>query len=163
LSDDDVAALAELTVGRAEASRSTWTVWNLRAEADRLLREPPASVAPAGMRFTDVAERTRLLERVVDAAVRDWSVPVTVQPDLTEPAVLRRPDGTSVFVEHAAARHTSQTILDAEARLLDAAQTPTDGALPPAAVLTVLDRFDADTGTRLTRGNGPWSSRSALT
>ncbi|WP_412749613.1 MobF family relaxase [Krasilnikovia sp. M28-CT-15] len=148
---EEIGTLAGLAVGHAEISRSTWTVWNLRAEADRMLRRPPQSLFPDGITFADPEARKALLEQVVDAAV-EQSVPVTMQPPLTEPAVLRRPDGESVFVEHGAARYTSRAILDAEERLLDAARTPVADAPATAAVHALLDRFETATGTRLDPG-----------
>ncbi|WP_328654445.1 relaxase domain-containing protein [Micromonospora sp. NBC_00330] len=152
LSTDQVEALAALAVRRAEGSRSTWTVWNLRAEADRLLREPPTTVAPRGLRFTDQHDRAEVLQQVVHQAMTALCVPVTAEPDLVEPAGLRRKDGTSVFVQHGAARYTSQTILDAEQRLLDAARTPTVLGYAAPAVQAVLDGYEATTGTTLDPG-----------
>ena len=151
ISTAKIDTLGALTIGHAEQSRSTWTVWNLRAEADRLLRTSPPSLFPDGIRFADADARTVLLEKVVAAALRQ-SVTVTVEPDLTEPAALRRADGTSVFVQHDAARYTSQPILDAEQRLLDAARTPVTGAHPAVGVHALLDGFEAATGTRLDGG-----------
>ncbi|SNR58475.1 MobF family relaxase [Actinoplanes regularis] len=151
VSTDQIAALAALTVGRAEMSRSTWTVWNLRAEADRLLREPPASVFLDGLAFTDTEARDALVRQVVEAAV-EQSTTVTVQPELDEPAMLRRPDGESVFTQHGGTRYTSRDILDAEQRLLTAARTPVGGSLPHASVQATLDEFEAATGTSLDAG-----------
>ena len=151
LSTDQIDALGALTVGRAEMSRSTWTVWNLRAEADRLLREPPASAVAGGLAFTDPAIRDAMLEQVVAVAVTK-SVLMTTEPQLEEPRALRRPDGVSVFVQHAAARYTSQDLLDAEQRLLTAARTPTSGAMTGVSVRAVLDGFEAATGMRLDAG-----------
>ncbi|WP_306211065.1 MobF family relaxase [Actinoplanes sp. RD1] len=151
VSTDQITALGALAVGWAEQSRSTWTRWNLRAEADRMLREPPPSVLPHGLPRIGAEARTLLLDRVVDAAVA-LSVQVTMAPPLDEPPALRRPDGTSVFVQHEATRYTSQQILDAEQRLLNAARTPTLTVVPEAAVHAVLDGFEATTGTRLDPG-----------
>jgi conjugative relaxase-like TrwC/TraI family protein len=152
LSDEQITALATLTIGRVEQARSTWTVWNLRAEAERLLRDPPTTVCPQGAGVADHNQRVALVGRVVGEAVAGC-VPVTVQPDLNEPAGLRRPDGASVFVEHAAARYTSQALLDAEARLLEAAQTRVRTlGLTPDLVAELLDRFETSTGTKLDPG-----------
>jgi conjugative relaxase-like TrwC/TraI family protein len=151
LSTDQIATLAALTIGHAEQSRSTWTVWNLRAEADRMLRQPPDSLFPDGLSFSDSTARTELLDKVVAAAV-NRSVTVTVPVGLHEPAALRRPDGTSVFVQHKATRFTSRDILDAEQRLLTAARTSSGAGLPEAAVRAQLAEFEAATGTRLDAG-----------
>ncbi|MFK3983068.1 MobF family relaxase [Micromonospora sp. NPDC050397] len=152
LSTAQIGALASLTVGRTEGSRSTWTVWNLRAEADRLLREPPHTQFPDGIRFASTDDRAMLLNRVVGEAIGSLCVPVTAQPDLVEPAALRRPDGTSVFVQHTAMRYTSQEILDAEQRLLNAAHTPTIPKCAPLAVHTILDGYEATFGKTLDPG-----------
>ncbi|MFF5230266.1 MobF family relaxase [Dactylosporangium sp. NPDC000521] len=153
LSVAQITALGELTVGHAEGSRSTWTVWNLRAEADRLLRQPPAGLFPHGLRFDSPGERTRVLEQVVAAAVQADCEPVTVAPLVKEPALLRRADGVSVFAEHAATRYTSRGILAAEQRLLTAAQTP--ASTPPPSTLSVealLDGYEALHGKTLDAG-----------
>lgn len=151
LSTDQINTLAALTVGYAEQSRSTWAVWNLRAEADRMLRQPPASLFPEGLEFADATARTELVEKVVAAAV-ERSVTVTVAVALDEPNELRRPDGTSVFVQHAATRYTSQDILDAEQRLLAAARTTAGAGLPELSVQAQLAAFEAVTGVRLDEG-----------
>jgi conjugative relaxase-like TrwC/TraI family protein len=144
LSTHDIDTLARLAVARVEESRSTWTVWNLRAEADRLLREPPPTALPHGIAFATTVDRERVLSQVFDTAVAAHCIPVTVNLDLHEPAALRRRDGTSVFVSHTAARYTSQNILDAEHRLVEAGTTPgVTPALPPASVTAVLDEYQA--------------------
>jgi hypothetical protein len=78
------------------------------------------------------------------------SVDAPALPD--EPPELRRDDGESVFAEHGSARYTSQAILDAEQRLLNATRTPTVHGLPGASVGASLDGFEAITGTRLDDG-----------
>ena len=136
---DPVEVAARVVANVAEA-RSTWTVWNLRAEAERLAR------LEAG--FATAAEHARFVEAVIEHAVAPaLCIRVDAPALLDEPARLRRSDGTSVFTEHAAALYTSQLILDAEARLL-AAATETAPLPPIASVLanTVLNRFEAEHG-----------------
>ena len=151
VSTEQIEALGSLTIGRAEMSRSTWTVWNLRAEADRLLREPAVSVFPGGLTFAGTTERDALVRQMVEAAV-EQSTTVTVEPSLNEPQMLRRPDGESVFTQHRGTRYTSRDILDAEQRLLDAARTPTPQGLPAVSAQAALDGFEATTGTSLDPG-----------
>ncbi|MEV6527129.1 MobF family relaxase [Longispora sp. NPDC051575] len=152
LSTADISALAQQTVGHAEQSRSTWTAWNLRTEADRILRDPSKNLFPDGIVFATRAERVQVLERVVTEAVHTVCLPVTVEPDLREPAALRRSDGESVFTAHRGARFTSREILDAEQRLLHAASTPVTTGLNPLSVRAALDGYEAVHGTTLDAG-----------
>jgi len=71
---------------------------------------------------------------------------------LNEPQELRRPDGEPVFTEHAAGRYTSQAVLDAEHRLVNATRTPTAAGLSGPAVAAALDGFEAHAGTVLDAG-----------
>ena len=141
----DTGVLAERTVANVSRQRSTWTVWNLRAEAERLARAEGAIPSPADH------------EQVVAAIVAQALSPrLCVRVDapalLDEPAALRRGDGESVFGEHAAGRYTSQQVLDAEARLLTAARTPVAGGLAGPFAAATLDGFEAAAGTRLDSG-----------
>jgi hypothetical protein len=81
-----------------------------------------------------------------------YSISAEAPALLDEPPELRRADGESVFGEHAATRYTSQAVLDAEQRLLDATRTPTVAALSGPAVASAIDGFEALTGTRLDAG-----------
>jgi conjugative relaxase-like TrwC/TraI family protein len=136
----DVAEVAARVVGNVAEMRSTWTVWNLRAEAERLAR------LEAG--FTTGVEHDRFVNYIIERAIAPGlCVRVDAPALLDEPARLRRSDGASVFTEHAAARYTSPLILDAEARLLDAATSqaaPTPIAQPVAR--TLLDGFEEQYG-----------------
>lgn len=152
LSTADISVLANQAVGRVEQSRSTWTVWNLRAETDRLLRSPSPELWPSGLSFATPDERTHVLQAVVAEAIHHVCVPVTVEPELHEPAKLRRADGTSVFHSHRSARYTSNEILDAEQRLLHAANTPATAGLSPLSVHSVLDGYEAIHGKKLDDG-----------
>lgn len=137
----DPAEIAGRVVANVAEARSTWTVWNLRAEAERLARIEGA--------FLSGDEHARFVENVVGhAASPDLCIRVDSIALLDEPARLRRSDGASVFTEHAAARYTSTLILDAEAHLVAAAGTTASGS-PVAAALAnaALDRFEADNGT----------------
>src|SRR5579863_10393099 len=141
----DCLTIAERTVGNVSRQRSTWTVWNLRAEAERLAR--------AEYTFTSPADHQRTVEAIVAEALNPrLCIRVDAPALLDEPAALRRSDGVSVFDEHAAARYTSQQVLDAEARLLAAARIPTTAGLAGPFTAAALDGFEAATGARLDAG-----------
>jgi conjugative relaxase-like TrwC/TraI family protein len=141
----DLQNLAERTVAAVAARRSTWTVWNLRAEAERLLRT--TVLTPPPDRHREVVEQVMTL-----AVSPAFSVSVEAPAMLDEPPELRRGDGESVFHDHAAHRYTSQSVLDAERRLLEATRTPAAGAVSSLAASAALDGYEAVTGTRLDAG-----------
>ena len=111
------------------AKRSTWTPWNVDAEASRLLR---------AHRFDTPADRDRALAEIVDA-VAARAVLLTPPEQASTPEPLRRSDGSSAFRHHRAERYTSQVILDAERRLLAAGRDRTG----PVAT-TALEALQAD-------------------
>ncbi|GAA0812098.1 MobF family relaxase [Spirilliplanes yamanashiensis] len=137
-SDADVTTLAGRVLAAVAEHRATWTEWNVRAEAERLVR----AVTPA----TTAAAAAALVGRVVAAALAPGaSISVEAPSLVDEPAALRRADGTSVFVQHRATRYTSQAVLDAEQRLLTAARTATQHAMPADTVTAALRDFDQRT------------------
>ncbi|MET8160368.1 MobF family relaxase [Sphaerisporangium sp. NPDC005289] len=136
-SDVDIAVLAATVVAGVSQMRSTWTVWNLRAEAERLVRAEVVLDGPE--------QHQALVTRVVESCLSpSLCLPVDRAGPLTEPEPLRRSDGSSVFVEHAATRFTSRLILDAEQRLVAAATTSTWVEVTGAQVAAALRAFDAD-------------------
>jgi conjugative relaxase-like TrwC/TraI family protein len=137
--------LAERLVASVAAHRSTWTVWNLRAESERLLRTEIPALDPEAHR--DLADEITAL-----AVSPKYSISVEAPTLLDEPDRLRRADGESVFTEHAAGRYTSQSVLDAEQRLLDATRTPTVSGLAGPSVTAAIDGFEAVSGTELDPG-----------
>ena len=105
--------LGALVVDGLLERRSTWTVWNARAEAARATR---------GLRMASAGDRVALLDRVTTAALaRSESFepvdPVPVVEGFT------RPDGTSVFTRPDEHRYTDPRLLAAETRLLQAHAT----------------------------------------
>jgi conjugative relaxase-like TrwC/TraI family protein len=95
-----------------EASRSTWQMWHVRAEAQRQVRtiDVPSEHA------------TALVDLLVDEVLDHRSVALAPPHDgIEEPEVLRRVDGSSVYTVAGADLYTSQRILDAEGRLVGAA------------------------------------------
>jgi conjugative relaxase-like TrwC/TraI family protein len=104
-----VAQTADHILTVIEASRSTWQMWHVRAEAQRQLRtiELPADRAAA------------LVDLLVDEVLDRRCVALTAQADnVEEPELLRRVDGSSVYTVANATVYTSQRILDAEQRLV---------------------------------------------
>jgi conjugative relaxase-like TrwC/TraI family protein len=137
--------LSERVVAVVSASRSTWTVWNLRAEAERQIRASLPPLSPE--RHREVADTVTTL-----AVSPSRSISVESPALLNEPTELRRADGASVFTQHAATRYTSQAVLDAETRLLNATRTPTTCGLAGPATIAALDGFEAVSGTALDAG-----------
>lgn len=132
----DIPALARTAITNLGEARSTWSVWNVRAEAERLARiHHPTRSAQT---------HRELVEAVVAAAVSpQHSVRVDAPALIEEPELLRRSDGVSVFTQHASHRYTSRAVLDAEARLLAAANTPTATGLSGPFTAAALDGFEA--------------------
>ncbi|GLY33438.1 hypothetical protein Kisp02_68030 [Kineosporia sp. NBRC 101731] len=134
-----VQELAAQAVANVAQKRSTWTVWNVRAEAERLVKIAVAQQQPitgitassdpepeqSPLVISSLTEHQAAVTAVVKRAVSP-SVSISIEAPalLAEPDSLQRSDGVSVFVQHAADRYTSQALLDAEQRLLHAASTP---------------------------------------
>ena len=115
-----------------QARRSTWQVWHVRAEAHRQVR---AANLPAEHVDT-------VVDLVTDHTLRDASVRLTPAGDgIDEPAELRRADGSSVFEVAGSTIFTSEQILAAEARLVDAAGiTDRHRANPDAVAMALLEQ-----------------------
>jgi conjugative relaxase-like TrwC/TraI family protein len=125
----NAAGLADQVLAALTASRATWNVHHLRAEAHRQSR---------GLHVPD---RDRLIEAVVAAATGpEKSIQITTPRTLPEPPQLRRADGESVFVEHGSTLYTTTEILDAEERIVQAACAGTATRLLPTAVKDALER-----------------------
>jgi conjugative relaxase-like TrwC/TraI family protein len=106
---DWVAATAEKVLEAVEGRRSTWQSWHVRAEA---LRHVRAVQVP-----TDQVDQ--LVELLVTEALQTQSMSLTRPDDtITEPAVLRRADGSSVYTVAGSELFTSARILAAEQRLV---------------------------------------------
>jgi conjugative relaxase-like TrwC/TraI family protein len=109
---DWIAQTADHILAVMETSRSTWQMWHVRAEAQRQVRtiDVPAEHA------------TALVDLLVDEVLDRRSVALAAPHDgIEEPDVLRRVDSSSVYTVAGADLYTSRRILDAEARLVDAA------------------------------------------
>lgn len=104
-----VHALGAEVVAKVSLKRSTWTHWNLMAEASRQSMD---------LRFASTADREAVVAMIVDAA-QQQSVALTPPELAPSPAAFRRPDDTSVFRPRHSVKYSSGDVLDAEARLLD--------------------------------------------
>jgi conjugative relaxase-like TrwC/TraI family protein len=120
-----VAQTADHILTVIEASRSTWQMWHVRAEAQRQVRTTGVSAQRAGA----------LVDLLVDEVLHRRSIALAAPRDgIEEPEVLRRVDGSSVYIVAGAALYTSQRILDAEQRLLTAAGRGDGSAVDQLAV-----------------------------
>jgi conjugative relaxase-like TrwC/TraI family protein len=141
----DVPALAASITATMAEKRSTWTEWNLRAEAERTLRTHVA--------FPDITSQINAVDQVVAEAISPRHSLRVDAPSLTqEPTELMRADGNSIFDEHRGARYTSPAILDAETRLLHAAQNDHVQAADPEAVRLLIAAHERAHGRALDPG-----------
>jgi conjugative relaxase-like TrwC/TraI family protein len=126
-----------------EASRSTWQMWHVRAEAQRWVRTTGVTAERA----------SALVDLLVDEVLDRRSVALAARDHIEEPETLRRVDGSSVYTIAGADLYTSQRILDAEQRLLTAAGQRGGATVEQTAVdLALLEM--AATGTALDAGQG---------
>ena len=124
-----VEGAASRIVAAMEERRSTWQIWHVRAEAQRQVRALPLQA--------DQAER--LVDLLVADVLENRSVSLARPDDgITEPAVLRRSDGASVYTVAGSDLFTSTRILDAEQRLVATAGRHDGHAISPAAVDVAL-------------------------
>ena len=137
-----VAQTADHILTVMEASRSTWQMWHVRAEAQRQVRTTGVTAERA----------SALVDLLVDEVLDRRSVALAAPHDgIEEPEVLRRVDGSSVYTVAGADLYTSQRILDAEARLVAAAGRRGGASVEQAAVDLALLEMAAN-GTALDAG-----------
>ncbi|MEV0792643.1 MobF family relaxase [Kribbella sp. NPDC050459] len=109
LSTETIHAYGATTVLALQTKRSTWTRWNLLAEAARQTRL---------LRLATTEDRLQVLEAIVqDAELQS----IGITPPDTFTAPLSRSDGQSVFTVHNGEIFTSPVILGAESVLLELA------------------------------------------
>src|SRR5665647_1153099 len=129
-------------VATMEAGRATWQTWHVRAEAQRRAR---SAGVPTG-------QLTATVERLVAGALAEHSVALAVPSDgVSEPVVLRRVDGQSVYTVAGADVFTSRRILAAEQRLVAAAGR-TDGMVVDSATVDVALLESTANGVELNAG-----------
>jgi conjugative relaxase-like TrwC/TraI family protein len=137
-----VAQTADHILTVIEASRSTWQMWHVRAEAQRQVRTTGVTAERA----------SALVDLLVDEVLDRRSVALAAPRDgIEEPEVLRRVDGSSVYTVAGADLYTSQRILDAEARLVTTAGRRDGSAVDQVAVDLALLEMAAN-GTALDAG-----------
>ncbi|CCH29283.1 MobF family relaxase [Actinosynnema sp. NPDC047251] len=142
----DLPALSAAVIQSVSERRATWTVYHVRAEAERALR---------GIRTGPEHDHAALREAVVRRALKHDSVKLDITPD-PAPVMLRRATGESVLRRRGFARYTSNTILDAEQRLVDAARIHHGPVVTDTVVNKVLQRLDrkAKGRSRITLNTG---------
>jgi hypothetical protein len=139
LNPDPVAGISanaqwvEETAGRIlvaiEERRSTWQIWHVRAEAQRQVRSVRA---PA-------EQSERLVDLLVGEVLQRRSVSLARPDDgITEPPVLRRSDGASVYTVSGSDLFTSNRILAAEQRLVATAVRRDGHTVSPEVVDAAL-------------------------
>src|SRR5215207_5047421 len=134
------------TAGRVLAAmedrRSTWQAWHVRAEAQRQVRAVELQAE----------QSERLVDLLVGEVLGNLSVSLARPNDgITEPAMLQRSDGTSVYSVAGSEQFTSTRILEAEQRLVDTAGRYDGHTISPAAVDVALLEASAN-GVALNAG-----------
>ncbi|MBB1510612.1 MobF family relaxase [Tessaracoccus sp. MC1756] len=126
------------TMGR---SRASWNVWHLHAEASRQARRH-ASTPQQAAALTD-----QLLAAATSrcVALDGWADPIS------DPAVLRRSDGESMYTHVGTRRFTSQAVIDAEQRITDTASR-TDGRAATEADVSLALLLSTADGVTLNAG-----------
>ena len=128
LTDEMVADVARAALWTRAKTSSVFTEANLFADAERQLH---------GVRFAS-RERARVAERIVDQALY-MAVKIT-PPELSHvPSRFRSPDGSSQLSPRSSWRYTTQDLLDAEGRLLDAGRDATGPRVSVATAATVAE------------------------
>jgi hypothetical protein len=112
--------------------RSTWTRWNLHAEASRQLM---------GLRFASTMDRKAITGMVVDAA-EQASLRLTPPELAISPALFRRADGSSRFRPYASTVFSSESLLQAEDRLLARADKATAPTVSLATIEAITSKPD---------------------
>jgi AAA domain/TrwC relaxase len=125
-----------------EERRSTWQIWHVRAEAQRQVRALQLQAE----------QSERLVDLLVGEVLGNLSVSLARPDDgITEPSLLQRSDGTSVYSVAGSDLFTSTRILDAEQRLVEVAGRYDGRAISSAAVDVALLQATAN-GVTLNAG-----------
>ncbi|MBA2695066.1 MAG: relaxase domain-containing protein, partial [Actinobacteria bacterium] len=137
-----VKAAAGRVLHEMQTRRSTWQTWHVRAEAHRQVR--------AADQTGPLAEH--LVDQVLHQVLGDRSVSLArPEPGITEPAPLRRQDGSSVYTVAGADLYTSTRVLAAEQALLAAAGRYDGRVIVPTVVELALIESAAN-GVELNAG-----------
>jgi len=130
----EIDRLVHVVVEQVADRRSTWRRWNLHAEAVRQTMD---------LRFASTVDREAVVGLIVDGA-EAASLRLTPPEVTSSPAVFRRADGVSVFRPKASTVYSSEAVLAAEDRLLEAAEQRT----APTVDLATVERASRATGKR---------------
>jgi hypothetical protein len=137
-----VAVTAEKVLAAVEERRSTWQSWHVRAEAQRHVRSAEI----------DTDKVDQLVELLVTEVLQTRSISLTRPDDgISEPSVLRRVDGSSVYTVAGSELFTSARILSAEQRLVAAAGR-SDGRVVDAGIVELALLESAANGVTLDAG-----------
>jgi conjugative relaxase-like TrwC/TraI family protein len=128
--DEILLDIANAALDVVSAKRPTFSRANVQAEVFRQMQ---------GVRFTFPAERILTATRATDLAVSQ-ALPITTPNLHHTPRFLLRVNGTSKFQGTGHWLYTSTTLLDAEARLLDAGQRLDAAVVSGATVAAVAER-----------------------
>src|SRR5699024_2938943 len=108
--------------------------WNLHAEASRQLM---------GWRFASMLDREAIIGLVVDAA-ENASLRLTPPELASSPVVFQRADGTSRFRPKHSTVYSSETLLQAEDRLMQRSRATESPTVALSTVEHITNRPDAD-------------------
>jgi conjugative relaxase-like TrwC/TraI family protein len=145
LETEQVREVAARVVDAIGEERVTWTRWNVHAETMRRLRAEHVFTTPQ-------AQREAADQIVATALGEGASIRIGMPAPVEVLEVLRRSDGVSVFEKHEGHRFTSQQILDAETRLVNAANTATVYSANAETIRQRLDGFEQQTRRTLDAG-----------
>ncbi|MCU4183842.1 relaxase domain-containing protein [Acidiferrimicrobium sp. IK] len=130
LTDEMLSEVAELAVAWQAERRATFSRANIMAEAARQLE---------GLRCASPDDRMAIIERATDLALGEV-VQVTAPELHHTPRRYQRQDGTSRLRPAGHHLYTTESLLDAEQRLLTAGRDITAATVPVAAVAAVVER-----------------------
>jgi conjugative relaxase-like TrwC/TraI family protein len=133
---------AETVLGVVSRERSTWQWRHVYVEAQRQVR---AEKVPPELREQLVLDVT---DRVLQSRY-SVSIGAAVDANHAVPAGLRRRDGSSVFTRIGGQKYTSQHVLQAEQRVLDAAGLTGGRAVAPADLLVAVAEWQANDRSRV--------------
>jgi conjugative relaxase-like TrwC/TraI family protein len=130
LAEEMLGEAAKVAVHTVAEKRTTFARSNIFAEVLRQFH---------GVRFATADDRMAVVERTTDLAVGEALL--ISPPELAHtPAALQRPDGTSRFRPRGSEIYTTQDLLDAEARLLDAGRCVSGPSVSPIVAADVCSR-----------------------
>ena len=139
LADPILDDAARAVVAAVAERRATYRRDNLLDEAHRLLH---------GVRFASPDHRVAIAERITDLAT-DASLTLTPAALHHTPERYLRPDGSSRLRPNSHRIYTTQTLLDAEARLLETAQRAGAPTVTTATVAAMTEQNLPGAGQRL--------------